>query len=409
MEGSYKVVFDGKLREGVDREQFVRAFAQMFKVSEEQARKLLSVGRPVALKDNLDQATAEKYRAVMNKLGMEVRLEQKDGLSLVADDSAAVAPGPEQAPQQQPAAADSGPRCPKCGSDRVQGDDCLACGVIISRYRAKQGQAAAEGVEQQNPYAAPQSDVSPVRVYDAEEGELTGPHAVPAGDGWQWIVGGWRHLQRNPFAWIGALFVCYALLAAINFVPLVGPIVGSLLGPVIFAGFMLGADEQRTGGDFRIGHLFAGFSANPGKLVQVGLLYGLGMFVIVGGAGVIAALAGMGGMLHAHGGHPDPRMSGRVVSLMLGAMVLTLPLLMAYWFAPALVALDDRGPLEAMKLSFRAGLKTCRPFWLCVLSARGRAGSAAIPRGLGMLIFMPMMIATIYAAYRDIFYQTASI
>ena len=56
MEGSYKVVFDGKLREGVDREQFVRAFAQMFKVSEEQARKLLSVGRPVALKDNIDTA-----------------------------------------------------------------------------------------------------------------------------------------------------------------------------------------------------------------------------------------------------------------------------------------------------------------------------------------------------------------
>lgn len=420
MENGYKVVFGG-LREGVDPEQFVRAFAQMFKVPEEQARKLVSAGRPVALKDNLDQATAEKYRGVLEKLGVVVRLEHKEqgGLSLVADEDHVAAPPPEQpkapepepasAPTPTPSAAPAGARCPKCGSDRVQGDDCLACGVIIPRYLAKQARLAAEGVEPQNPYAAPQSDVAP--VHDVEESEMTGPHKVPAGNGWQWIVGGWHHFQGNPLAWIGAIVVWYIITLAANFVPFVGPIVVGLFTPVIFAGFMLGADEQREGGSFGIRHLFAGFSANSGKLVQVGLLYLLYMILVFGGAGIVAALSGMGGLMHAHGGHPDPRMEatmmGPILLIMLTAMLLSIPVIMAYWFAPALVVFEDLGPLEAMKLSFKACLKNILAFLVYGLIAIGLSFVAVIPVGLGMLVLIPVMIAAMYVSYRDIFYEQA--
>lgn len=410
MESGYKVIFCGKLRAGVDREQFVRAFAQMFKVSEEQARKLLSAGRPVALKDNLDRVTAEKYRAVMEKLGMEVRLEQKDGLRLVADDVAPAAPRPEQAglpaePTPVPVAP-AGARCPKCGSERVQGDDCLACGVIISRYLEREARLAAEGGGQQNPYAAPQSDVTP--VHEAEAGEMTGPHAVPAGNGWQWIAGGWRHIQRNPFAWIGALLIWYVMIVAVNIIPFIGPLALNLVTPVILAGLMLGANEQREGGDFRVGHLFAGFSANGGKLMQVGLFYLLALALVgIVAAVIIGGAAGLEGLAHAHGAHADPRMTGRTLFTLLAILLFTIPLGMAYWFAPALVVFEDIGPLDAMKLSFAACMKNMMPFLTYGAIAFVLAVIAMLPVGLGMLILAPVLLAAMYVSYRDIFYQPA--
>lgn len=269
MNNNYKVVYSGSLKPDTDVEQFVQGFMQTFKTSEAQARKLVTFGRPVTLKENLERAMAEKIRQAMDNLGMQVHLEAM--ADSAPELNMAATPNSPQPEQPHVPAVAHGERCPKCGSDRVNGDDCLACGIIISRYRERQAQLTAEAAaHHDNPYAAPQSDVTPVRDVDASV--MSGPHAVPAGNGWTWIAGGWGHFKQNPFAWLGAILVWIILMIIGSLIPFVGSIAVNLLAPVFGAGFLLGADEQRRGGNFTVGHLFSGFSNHTGNLVLLGSL-----------------------------------------------------------------------------------------------------------------------------------------
>jgi len=415
METRYKVITEGKLRDGVDPEQFVKAFAQAFKVSEEQARKLLSAGEPVILKQDVDRSTAEKFRQVLTQqMGLEVRIEAKEapelrpgsglsleganepkpaagsGLSLEGASESAAAPATSAA---TPAAEASTGRCPKCGSDRISGDDCLACGVIISRYLARQAQMAEQAP---SIYAAPASNVLPEQEEDLNEEFAL--RNVDAGAGWRWIVGGWKLFTLNPGIWIGMLFIWIGIFLIASIIPLVGPIATNVLAPVFTAGFMLGAHEQRSGGSLTIGHLFAGFSTEFGKLAQVGLLSLAAGFVI----GLVLVMFGFGTiMMHANGS--EPSLASAFLLILLVTVLMAL-MAMAFLFAPQLVVFERLGPIEAIKMSFAACWKNAIPFLVYGLIVFGLALIAMIPLFLGFIVLSPVMFASMYVAYRSIFY-----
>lgn len=399
MNNNYKVVYTGMLKTGTDVEQFVQGFMQMFKAPEAQARTLATLGRHITLKDNLEQAVAEKYRQAMDGLGMQVHVEA----AVPAADLGAATQPVAMAPRAE--VAIDLPRCPKCGSTRINGDDCLACGIIISRYRERQARSVADPV-QDNPYAAPQSDLTLVKISDAEE--MSGPHSMPAGNGWTWIAGGWSHFSKNPLAWIGAMVVWLLLMMFVSLIPLLGSVAINLLAPVFTAGFMLGANEQREGGNFEVRHLFAGFSANTGGLVLVGLFYMIGTVLVMIVAAAIAggALLTMNSSLTSGNIEPQALMTvaGPLLLALLVAVALLIPLMMAYWFAPALVALDGMAPFAAMKLSFSACLKNILPYLVYSVIAVVFMILAVLPFGLGLIVLLPIMMAAIYASYRDIFY-----
>jgi uncharacterized membrane protein len=94
-----------------------------------------------------------------------------------------------------------------------------------------------------------------------------------------------------------------------------------------------------------------------------------------------------------------------VLLALLFVLLLLVPLMMAYWFAPALVVLEDRLPLEAMKLSFSACWMNVLPFLVFGLAAFALLVVGMIPFGLGLLIVSPVLLASIYAGYRDVFYR----
>jgi uncharacterized membrane protein len=401
MNNNYKVVYSGSLKGGTDVEQFIQNFMQLSKTSEEQARRLVSVGRTVTLKKNLDQVTAEKYRQTLDRLGMLVHVES---VAVAAPDNLTFAgetPHEQAAPQAD--SANSAARCPKCGSDRVKDDDCQACGIIISRFRERQARIATETIPTiDNPYAAPQSDVT---VRNEDPSVMNGPHSVPAGNGWHWIAGGWGHFSRNPFAWIGAIVVWVILLIVCSLIPFLGSLALYLLMPVFAAGFVLGADEQRKGGNFEVGHLFAGFSNNTGGLVVVGLLYMLGVIAILFISMMIfgGALFASKESLQSAAANPLAMVATFGIPLMV-MLALYMLLAMAYWFAPALVALEGVTPFTAMKMSFTASLKNVLPFLVYGLCALVLLIVAIIPVGLGLFIMVPVMTAALYVSYRDIFY-----
>jgi len=110
-------------------------------------------------------------------------------------------------------------------------------------------------------------------------------------------------------------------------------------------------------------------------------------------------------------GTPDPSqlaMSGSdlVLVVLLGILfflLLLLPLVMAIWFAPALVMLGGMSAGAAMMASFKGCLRNILPFLLYGMIGLGLSIVASIPLGLGWFILGPLMFATIYSSYCDIF------
>jgi hypothetical protein len=286
----------------------------------------------------------------------------------------------------------------------VQGDDCLACGIIISRYRARQEQAAQEA---QSIYAAPASAVVANEMQPGDD--AFGLRKVATDNGWHWIAGGWDHFKRNPFAWIGALIVWYVIILVADFIPFIGSLAVNLFSPVFIAGFMLGASEQDSGGDFTVQHLFAGFSANLGNLVLTGLLYLVAGAIVGVVAVLLFAMTGLGSMIQqaemgSIGAGPS------VVSIMLlVTVILTLlaVMSMAFWFVPLLVVFDGISPVQAIPMSFAACWKNALAFLVYGLVAFGLALLAMLTLGLGFIVFAPVMMASIYVSYRDIFHGVA--
>ena len=97
-------------------------------------------------------------------------------------------------------------------------------------------------------------------------------------------------------------------------------------------------------------------------------------------------------------------MQGPIVIASLVMATLMMPLLMAYWFAPALVALDDLTAFSAMKLSFFGCMKNVLSFLVYGILGLVLLLIGVIPLGLGLLVVLPVLTASIYVAYRDIYY-----
>ena len=97
---------------------------------------------------------------------------------------------------------------------------------------------------------------------------------------------------------------------------------------------------------------------------------------------------------------------GLLIAILLSSL-LFIPVMMAYLFAPALVALNDLKAWESMKLSFRGCLKNILPFTVYGLIAILLMIIGTIPFGLGLLIVLPILTASIYAAYQDIYFRSS--
>ncbi len=254
-----------------------------------------------------------------------------------------------------------------------------------------------------NPYAPPSAQVADQTVIQRGN-YVPGGRGVPAGHGWNWIAEGWTLFKRAPWIWIAIIVTFAVIYFVVALVPFVGSLASFLLGPVFGAGLMLGCRAIEEGGELEFKHLFEGFSKRPGPLVAVGALYlaaWIGIFLVaalVGGFGVFALFLG--------GGQDPAAMAAALTTVALVVLIvlaLSIPVLMAIWFAPALVVFHELGPVEAMKDSFLGCLRNILPFLVYGIVFMLLAILATIPLGLGWLVLGPVTAASIYTAYRDIY------
>lgn len=222
---------------------------------------------------------------------------------------------------------------------------------------------------------------------------------VPAGYAFEWFKQAWAIFVAAPGVWVAISFIFCLLILGVSLIPVLGGLAAQILLPVLIAGAMLACQKAEDGELVEIVDLFAGFKRNTNNLLLLGVFYVLGMSAIFA-----VAMVSSSGVLLAD----DP---GRFAfgGLVLGVvLVLTLSLLlyMAAWFAPALVVFNDIPPLQALMASLNACLKNTMVFLVYGFLTLVFAFLATLPVGLGWLVFGPVLLASIYVSYRDIFVAT---
>jgi len=226
------------------------------------------------------------------------------------------------------------------------------------------------------------------------------------GDGWTWIAQGWTLFAKAPLMWVISMVIVFVVMIAVSLVPMIGSLVFQVLQAVIAGGFVVACRSLEKGDDFDLEHLFAGFRKRFAPLAIVGLLLLAGWVGIILVFGAFVGFSILGAFLT---GDPEAMMASMMASIgviLLGTLVvlgLSVPLMAAYWFAPALVMMHDMKPVEAMKASFFACFRNFVPFILYGLVMLVAAIVAVIPFGLGMLVWVPLAITSTYVAYRRIF------
>ena len=225
---------------------------------------------------------------------------------------------------------------------------------------------------------------------------------VDPGACFDWLRQGWAIFAGNPGAWIGSTVLLLVILLAISIVPVFGQIGANLLLPIFGAGLLQLCRVQSDGGQAEIVDIFIGFRKNAGPLVMVGVIYVAGVF----GIAFIAFLLVSGGIL---GGVVTGKVAGVGIAfggVMLAALlvlILSIPVIMATWFAPALVFFHHMKPVDAMKASFEAGVKNWMAMGFFGIILMIMAFFAMLPIGLGLLLLLPVFSGAVYASYRDIF------
>lgn len=232
-------------------------------------------------------------------------------------------------------------------------------------------------------------------------------HTVSANRGLDWMSEGFRLFRLNPLIWLIILIIFLALITLFSLIPVVGSIASMILQPVLVGGMQQGCKALDDGEDLRIEHLFDGFHQHTRDLALVGLYAALGYLLI----GILMILAVGGGALSLSfldriGDRPELALGGAFMGVVIAAlfgMVLAVPIMMATWFAPALVMLHSLPAWSAMKLSFTGCLKNMLPFVIYGFIVLLLGVAAMIPAGLGMLILGPTLVGSVYAGYKDIF------
>jgi len=285
--------------------------------------------------------------------------------------------------------------------------------------------------EQKNPYAAPSAPVADFHPPQDRGTFIKEGQVVPAGRGWDWWRRGFAIFRVAPWMWalivlvLGGMFLVVGVVAgALSMAILRSPagvflvvglaiIVMNIVYPIFTGGLMLAARAADEGDKPTVGHVFAGFSQAGGALAAVGVLLLVGYIVI---AVIQFVLFGVG-FPKPMAGNPATMVQQSVLASLV-SLALSIPLVMGFWFASSLVVFNGLPAIDAIRSSFLGCLKNIVPFLIYGLvglgvglglflllgvltfATYGVAGILMIPL---MFSIVPIILGSIYAAYRDIY------
>ncbi len=211
------------------------------------------------------------------------------------------------------------------------------------------------------------------------------------------------------------VLILYVALKVLMRISLLG-LIAILLLPIFLVGLMEGCKALERGEALQVGHLLSGFRTNVGPLITLGGISLVGNLLI---AMIIAAIGGDAMMtimkfagqttIAPEAVQPSSRRCRKATLAATVGVALSLPLMMALWFAPLLVYFHGMKPLRAIVYSFWACWKNVLPFLvyglivLVALIIVMPVGLATRQIDLGLWLLAPVLIPTIYTSYKDLF------
>ena len=252
---------------------------------------------------------------------------------------------------------------------------------------------------------------------------------VPAGHALDWWAEGWRAFRRAPLAWLGLSVALLVVLALASVLPLGGLLRQGLLAPLFALGAVFAALLQRRwrGAPRDLPAELIAEVTNDGAfdesarlwrarikplllasilVVLLGGVFGIAFVALaatllgvgLAGVGALGALAGSAGLLAGAGA-----MAGAMATLTLLGLVALVVVSVAFWFVGTLVTLGGADAWEAIVLSLRAALANLGALALFSLLLVPATMLALLPKGLGLLVLLPVLSAASYASFDDVF------
>ncbi len=208
------------------------------------------------------------------------------------------------------------------------------------------------------------------------------------------------------------------VIVAVNLLPYVGPFLLPLALPALIVVLANGCRAVERGGGIGGVALTFGIQQHRVPLVRLGGLHLLGSIAILAASTIME-----GGPISLVG--PGKSMDEEeMIAAMARLMIVAIPVIAAFWFAPLLTAWDEVPPLKSVFFSFVASWRNWRAFAVFGLTVTAVAvvapGLLLIAAGaisvslvnvlsivlkmLFIFVMAPIMMATVYVSYRDVFH-----
>lgn len=243
---------------------------------------------------------------------------------------------------------------------------------------------------------------------------------LPANRGAFWLLGGFALFRRNPPLLTLLTFTYLLLVVVINLIPAIGPFLLPLILPLLTVVLGNGCRSIERKGAYSSQDLLLNVPQRQQAIVQLGGLHLLASAMIV----LISTVLGLDLTLSENLSNEQLRDLAADLGMFL---ILSIPLLMAFWFAPLLTLWDKVPATKSVFFSFVASWRNWRAFAMysvaiaivgimlpglilviaSLISTALVTVASVVLRMMMMFVLAPSLVASMYLSYRDVF-QTAT-
>jgi hypothetical protein len=242
---------------------------------------------------------------------------------------------------------------------------------------------------------------------------------VPARHGLNWIADGYRLFAKSPLLLVLLIFGYFFILVASTVVPVVGPLAALILVPTFSVGLMVACRSVDAGQAVQWSQLFAGFHLNFPVLLRLGFVYLGSMSAILLVSSLLDGGILMKMTLFGMVPSTDVNLDEDLAQARALTLVLSIPVVMGFWFAPVLVAWHRLPAMKSLFFSYFAcarniaalllftaallgAILAMSVIYVLLASIAGDALAETMTLPL-FLVLTSVLCASIYASYRDIF------
>ncbi|MFT3848181.1 MAG: BPSS1780 family membrane protein [Propionivibrio sp.] len=246
---------------------------------------------------------------------------------------------------------------------------------------------------------------------------------LPASQGLRWLSDGFRIFRKKQLLLTLLIIGYWVSMIVISSLPFFGQFAATLLIPVFSVSLMNAYRIVERNATLPPHLLFSGFQQNLRTLLILGVIYFAGTALILGAASLVDGgglfrMAVLGQSAEESAAGEDSSVAAIVL-----AIALSLPFMMAYWYAPVLAAWHGLSAGKSLFFSMVACLRNWRAFVVYFLSVvvfgmllpglivaamtillpgGGEMMSVALS-SLLVVVLMPTLYGSFYASYRDVF------